>query len=656
MISGLRYTVAMNETLPTLLAGPILRKTSPKELNFWLATSAPCDVRVDLHLPDQPIWQQQLTCDTPALRHLRLGQHLYILLIHIEPPQTLPEDTFIAYDVQLQQQGNWLSLTETAPHLIYPNQQLPRLQIKPKVSSILHGSCRKPHHLGTDGLAEADTLLQSLQQPNPTDTPAWPSFLLLSGDQIYADDVATPTLQAIHQLSHKLGLFDEPLPGLQHCQINNAEQLYQHQHCYYHRQELLPHTEANEGIIEALFTGAKKPIFTSVHAHNHLISLGEYLLMYLLVWSPTPWQLVHIKQPADFSPKDQQRYRQEHIAINEFINFLPQAARAMAHLPCAMIFDDHDVSDDWNLNLSWEQAVYNHPLSKRMVGNGLLAYCITQGWGNAPDKFSPTLLDQIQTVIAQPGTPAYEACLDELLKFQGWDYQWPTEPALVVLDTRTRRWRSEQDPDNPSGLLDWEALQELQDLLKGKHSVMLASAAPIFGVKLIEVIQRIFTWFGKPLTVDAENWMSHPGTANGILDIFRHPETPENFTVLSGDVHYSFVYDVAVRGHEERPHVWQVCSSGIRNTFPDKLINTFDFLNRWLFAPWSPLNWFTRRRNMRITPRKPDHRRSGQRLLNGAGIGLIEFDEQGCPQRISQLTAINEPIRFERVEEASSWE
>ncbi len=652
----LGYTRGMNETLPTLLAGPILRKTSNHEINFWLATSTPCAVRLELHIPGQPLWQQQYTQALPALRRIQLGEHLYLVLLHIDLPQALPSDTFIGYDLQLQEQGEWLSLRHTAPHLIYPDQPLPRLQIKPKVASILHGSCRKPHHEGTDGLVEADQLLQQLQQASASQQPPWPSLLLLSGDQIYADDVATPTLQAIHQLSNRLGVFAERLPGLEHCQIGTAEQLYEHPLSYYHRADLLPHTQANEGIIEALFQGAKKPIFTSVHAHNHLISLGEYLLMYLLVWSPTPWQLVHLSPPPNLNSKLQQRYNKEQANMAEFVEILPQAARTMAHLPCAMIFDDHDISDDWNLNLSWEQAVYNHPLSKRMVGNGLLAYCLNQGWGNAPEKFTNPMLNEIQKVVQQPGSPAFDACLEELLQFQGWDFQWATEPALVVLDTRTRRWRSEQDPNNPSGLLDWEALQELQNLLKGQQSVMLASAAPIFGVKLIEVIQRIFTWFGKPLTVDAENWMSHPGTAKGILDIFRHPETPENFTVLSGDVHYSFVYDVAVRGHEERPHVWQVCSSGIRNTFPERLLASFDFLNRWLFAPRSPLNWFTRRRNMRITPRKPDHRRSGQRLLNGAGIGLIEFDDLGCPQRISQLTASHQPVSFERLEEASSWE
>ena len=78
---------------------------------------------------------------------------------------------------------------------------------------------------------------------------------------------------------------------------------------------------------------------------------------------------------------------------------------------------------------------------------------------------------------------------------------------------------------------DWEAITDLQHTLRGHHSVLLVSAAPIFGVKLIETIQRVFTWLGKPLVVDAENWMAHPGTAGAILNVFRHPRTPQHFVV-----------------------------------------------------------------------------------------------------------------------------
>ena len=130
------------------------------------------------------------------------------------------------------------------------------------------------------------------------------------------------------------------------------------------------------------------------------------------------------------------------------------------------------------------------------------------------------------------------------------------------------------------------------------------SPAPIFGVKLIESIQRVFSWCGYPLLVDAENWMAHRGAAQVILNIFRHSRTPGHYVILSGDVHYSFVYEVLIRHRRSAPHLWQITSSGIKNEFPRRLLDVLDRLNRWLYAPRSPLNWFTRRRHMRVTPRR----------------------------------------------------
>lgn len=181
-----------------------------------------------------------------------------------------------------------------------------------------------------------------------------------------------------------------------------------------------------------------------------------------------------------------------------------------------------------------------------------------------------------------------------------------------------------------------------------QQSVVLVSPAPVFGVKLIENIQRVFTWCGYPLLVDAENWMAHPGAANVILNIFRHRRTPHHFVILSGDVHYSFVYDIRLRHRPDSPLIWQIVSSGIKNEFPRTLLDWFDRLNRWLYAPCSPLNWLTRRRPMRIRPRKPEQASHGERLLNTAGIGCLELDPEGRPRKVSQLTVDGREIAFVR--------
>lgn len=314
------------------------------------------------------------------------------------------------------------------------------------------------------------------------------------------------------------------------------------------------------------------------------------------------------------------------------------------HTTVTQDYDGHDITDDWNLSAQWEETAYGHPFSRRIIGNALLAYLLCQAWGNNPDVFTEPL-EKCQRLFGGVGddrhldSPLQDELIQDLLRFQNWHFQMPTTPALLVLDTRTRRWRSESNLHKPSGLLDWEALCELQQELLDHPSAIIVSPAPIFGVKLIETVQKIFAWCGYPLLVDAENWMAHRGAAQVILNIFRHSRTPGHYVILSGDVHYSFVYEVLIRHRQGNPHLWQITSSGIKNRFPGRLLDIFDRLNRWLYSPRSPLNWFTRRRLMEVVPRTPSRSKAGERLWNSAGLGQVFFNEQGQPERVFQLNA-----------------
>ncbi|MBC7182463.1 MAG: alkaline phosphatase family protein, partial [Marinobacter sp.] len=94
--------------------------------------------------------------------------------------------------------------------------------------------------------------------------------------------------------------------------------------------------------------------------------------------------------------------------------------------------------------------------------------------------------------------------------------------------------------------------------------------------------------------------------------------------------------------------IWQITSSGIKNEFPNSLLEWMDRLNRWLFAPWSPLNWFTKRRRMRISPRLPEGREAGERLWNRSGIGDVRLDDEGAPTAIRQLDAAGGGTLFQQ--------
>ncbi|UTF61443.1 alkaline phosphatase family protein [Gilvimarinus sp. DA14] len=604
----------MTDTLPLILAGPILRHTTSSQVTLWLCTSRRSHIQVQLHQPDNTV-----QTFNPTQHQLPAGERCYLQLLHLKLSTPLPEGEPIGYELIFN--GEKIALRERLSELCYADEPRPSFIIQPKLKRLLHGSCRKPHHPGEDGLCDADRLMAQTRG-NTQQTPA---LLLMTGDQVYADDVAGPMLAAIHQLIAKLGLRDESFSG---ATVDDTQSLFSCDNNYYEREQLLPRNKANRDLLELFFGGAEKPIFTSAGAHNHLISLSEMLAMYLLTWSPICWTLVNVQQPPG-GMKDQYReqYLNELKHINHFADGLGQVQRLMAHLPSYMIFDDHDVTDDWNLTRGWEETAYGHPFSRRIIGNALIAYWLCQGWGNQPEVFKP-LASRLDSLFADEAINRQDELIDTLLDWEHWHYELDTQPPVVVLDTRTRRWRSESSPNRPSGLMDWEALTDMQQKLIGHKSVIMVSPSPVFGVKLIEVVQRIFTFFGKALMVDAENWMAHPGAANVMLNIFSHLKTPPHFIILSGDVHYSFVYDVTIRRRKHSPEITQITASGLKNTFPASLLKWFDRLNRWLYASRSPLNLFTKRRRMKVRQRHVPGQKH-DRLLNQCGIGLVELQSEG---------------------------
>lgn len=566
---------------------------------------------------------------------IRVGKYAFIHLLSFTSSEPFEDTARIGYSLSFSDDAQQASWENEQRGLLYDGQSSLCFHYTETPETILHGSCRKPHFHSDDALAQVDVLHKNAFKKQNN----FPDLLLMTGDQIYADDVAGPMLKAIHSVIDRLGLYHEALEG---AVVTNTNELATHEHGYYEREQLLPQIATNTVLSSIFFGAKKKPVFTSVNAQNHLIGSAEIIAMYLLVWSDTLWADINIDKDG-IPPKYHAIFDKEHEALNGFVKQLPQVRRALAHIPTYMIFDDHDVTDDWNLTRGWEQEVYGNPLSKRMIGNALIGYLLCQGWGNAPKKVAP-LIAKVQESMGESGLNSHDEIIDELLDFDQWHYRLDTTPPIEVLDTRTQRWRSESNMNKPSGLMDWEALCDFQHSIIGKESVIVVSAAPIYGVKVIEAIQKVFTFFGKALTVDAENWMAHKGTANVILNIFRHYKTPPDFIILSGDVHYSFVYDVRLRFRRNSPHITQFTCSGLKNAFPDGLIKWLDRLNRVLYRSKSPLNLFTRRRNMSVKAREPSL--GYGELFNGCAIGVLKISQKNTDVQCKALLSNGKEVEF----------
>ena len=596
------------------------------------------------------IWVVTSNADSPALNlsanevvvsgncqreTIRVGKYAFIHLLSFTSSEPFEDTARIGYSLSFSDDAQQASWENEQRGLLYDGQSSLCFHYTETPETILHGSCRKPHFHSDDALAQVDVLHKNAFKKEND----FPDLLLMTGDQIYADDVAGPMLKAIHSVIDRLGLYHEALEG---AVVTNTNELATHEHGYYEREQLLPQIATNTVLSSIFFGAKKKPVFTSVNAQNHLIGSAEIIAMYLLVWSDTLWADINIDKDG-IPQKYHAIFDKEHEALNGFVKQLPQVRRALAHIPTYMIFDDHDVTDDWNLTRGWEQEVYGNPLSKRMIGNALIGYLLCQGWGNAPKKVAP-LIAKVQESMGESGLNSHDEIIDDLLDFDQWHYRLDTTPPIEVLDTRTQRWRSESNMNKPSGLMDWEALCDFQHSIIGKKSVIVVSAAPIYGVKVIEAIQKVFTFFGKALTVDAENWMAHKGTANVILNIFRHYKTPPDFIILSGDVHYSFVYDVRLRFRRNSPHITQFTCSGLKNAFPDGLIKWLDRLNRVLYRSKSPLNLFTRRRNMSVKAREPSL--GYGELFNGCAIGVLKISQKNTDVQCKALLSNGKEVEF----------
>ena len=277
-------------SFPTLLAGPMLRRAEPEQVCIWLASSKPVSIRTEIFRVDD----LKKTRDTHesktkvkaiglgSAESLRLGERLYVALVIARPIQVeedvvdndshtskvgFPTDYLLAYDIELSYDDNYVKKSETLKDLgllsgnnaiIYENQQgddnnndilLPTFFLRGQHTPliILHGSCRKLHGKGEDCLVIADKLIaESVKDINKR-----PSALLLTGDQIYADDVAGPLIRYLNQFSINLLGWDEEIHGI--------------------HQKL---SEIDVGERQRLVSEHAK--FTSDNASNHLLSFGEF--------------------------------------------------------------------------------------------------------------------------------------------------------------------------------------------------------------------------------------------------------------------------------------------------------------------------------------------------------------------------------------------
>jgi hypothetical protein len=614
--------------LNDILAGPILRRTTDKCICVWLATDKKLDFVLEiLDMKEKPIGRSKP--EEFESSRIQLGSGLFVYLLKAYPNPIDGIDIFsngVLYYYRLLNDPENPVVNLKDAGLTYGDHKYPIFHIPGKLNSILHGSCRKPHgDKGQDRLVVGDSLLEETH----SNIAERPDMLLLTGDQIYADDVDASLLKVLMGQAEKIMGHHETLPRFEYGKQD--------------KDPVIPSTiklGARMGILKKHHSG-----LSSQEASNHLMGFGEFAAMYIYVfgnaqgWQIPAWSEIETSQEDVSSDKEQGKIN-SNVAVAEFGKSLGKVRRLLANIPTYMIFDDHDVTDDWNITGNWYDKVRSSPLGRRIVSNALAAYWAFQGWGNDPNNFDIEMIDVIKKYVNSPTADTANDEQYDLLtwKHRGWGFSVSTNPPIIAIDSRTQR-----QSDNafyPARLLDrygldglrleWHKLKASKDenqLINENTMPVLIATTPVFGFAPLEHIVRLSFWcvsyieslllikiieshFNKRGIatewfvdfVDGEAWTSNLDGFTDFLDTLLHKMNIKQCVFLSGDVHYSFTATGKYTSKnnysrtKETLHCYQLTSSSLGNkpsASQIKALNKLEKSDEGLI-PWGKIrNWFT---------------------------------------------------------------
>ena len=282
-------------------------------------------------------------------------------------------------------------------------------------------------------------------------------------------------------------------------------------------------------------------------------------------------------------------------------------------VPSAMIFDDHEMIDDWNISASWVRDMRRVPWWQEHVVGGLVSYWIYQHLGNlSPSEIREEgMLESLSRL--DDGGPFLRDWARRSEDFTpipgGYRFSFSRDLGsvrLVVVDSRNGRvlepgQRSMLDVDEAA----WVAARCRADV----DHLLIATSLPVFVTGALHDLQswnervcdgawgRPWSWIGEKIRrgLDLEDWPAFMRSFDELVallaDVGSAKDAPATISVLSGDIHFSYI--AAVRFPERfgvKSHINQLVSSPIRNALVPRerrairfaLSRTGKWIARWL--------------------------------------------------------------------------
>jgi hypothetical protein len=253
----------------------------------------------------------------------------------------------------------------------------------------------------------------------------------------------------------------------------------------------------------------------------------------------------------------------------------------------AMIFDDHDVHDDWNISAAWREEMEATDWWEEHIIGAMMSYWIYQHAGNlSPDEQDEDGLlhrcheagdaEQLLRDFAQHSAHTTDGVR--------WSYHRDLDGTrLLVIDSRAGRCLKEGE----RSMLDPEEWQWVEDRMHGGFEhVLLASSLPWLlapGMHYLEAWNEAVcggAWGTLAANaseklrqaLDLEHWAAFNESFERLAELQRslgageRGEAPATIVTLSGDVHHAYLSEVGFRqGSGVRSAVYQAVCSPLRN-------------------------------------------------------------------------------------------
>ena len=264
----------------------------------------------------------------------------------------------------------------------------------------------------------------------------------------------------------------------------------------------------------------------------------------------------------------------------------PDIRWLLSTVPSTMIFDDHDVNDDWNISQSGVDEMRSLPWWTQRITGAFMSYWLYQHLGNLspPEIAEEKLFELVQLEEdAGPRLREFARRCDLESAASRWAYYRDFgRTRLLVIDSRAARVLANGRRD----MVDADEWEWIVEHSRGSFDhLIIASTLPVF---MAHGIHHLESWneavcagvwgalaarLGERLrrAVDLEHWPAFHDSFESLVELLRvttrglDGAAPASVILLGGDVHTAYVAEVVLGNDAGDGRVYQIVCSPFRN-------------------------------------------------------------------------------------------